>query len=73
MFIVLVFIHYKSYFYTYILINMNTIYIYIHAHTSELTIRVELIQAELMSFVRVEPNLYGYVSFNIRADYFVHE
>jgi hypothetical protein len=52
---------------------MNTIYIYIHAHTSELTIRVELIQAELMSFVRVEPNLYGYVSFNIRADYFVHE
>lgn len=38
---------------------------------------VKFIQDELMSllmsFVRTEPNLYEYISFNIWADYYIHE
>jgi hypothetical protein len=43
------------------------------ANNSSRTNRVELIQAELASFIRVEPSLYEYVSFNIRTYYCVHE
>jgi hypothetical protein len=49
------------------------IYIYRRANDSSRTSRVELIQAELTSFVRAEPSLYEYVSFNIRACHCVHE
>jgi hypothetical protein len=43
------------------------------ANNSSRTNRVKLIQAELASFIRVEPSLYEYVSFNIRTYYCVHE
>jgi hypothetical protein len=39
--------------------------LYIYIYTSELMIRVELLESNL---IRDEPSLYKYVSFNIRAD-----
>jgi hypothetical protein len=52
---------YKTYFYTYL------------ANNSSRTNWVELIQAELTSFIWVEPSLYEYVSFSIRTYYCVRE
>jgi hypothetical protein len=52
---------------------MNTIYIHERANDSSRTSRIELIQAELNSFVRDEPSLYEYVLFNIQVDYCIHE
>jgi hypothetical protein len=58
---------------------MNTIYIYIHTHThtSELTIRADGVELNLYKpssrAGRAEPSLYKSVSFNIQADYCIHE